>query len=104
MEIALFFANALGMLVDRLKTGGCLLAGIFIKNYWGALSAGVAWILILQIARIMPAAKVSYLSMIIVYAIFAAIIATSIAFGVGKLFRKTKSEETDIESGQSDAQ
>jgi|SRR5690606_4971553 len=107
MEIVLFFASVLGMLMDPLTTGGCLLAGILIKNYWGALTAGVAWVLILQIAIVIPASKAAqanYPPIIMVYAIFAALIATSIAFGIAKLFRKSKSKETAIESDQSNAQ
>ena len=71
---------------------GCLVAGIFIKNYWAAAGAGVAWILAIEILVVVPIMRAEDLGYAGNYigSIISGVLITSVVFGLAKLWRKNR--------------
>jgi len=105
VDIAYFFGGIVGMLLDPLIVGGCFIAGFVMKKYWAALTGGVIWVLLLQIAIVIPSVKETqgnYPPMIMVYAVIAALIATSLAFGIVSFFRRRREQNSVADSDATD--
>lgn len=94
MGIAVFLVSVLGSLVDPIALAGYIAAGAMIRNYWGAICAGVAWRLFWHVALTIPennASQSSTSSQVFVGAMVGAVVATSVAFLIARRYRSRKS-------------
>ena len=82
-------------MTDPVSALGYLLAGLLIRNYWLAITAGVIWRLVLFMALSPPGA-----GRFLVPALAGAVLFVSIVYLIRRAFRKTTAPKTALDEVQ----
>lgn len=87
MSIAALAGSIVGSLIDPIALVGYVAAGALMRNYWGALAAGVGWRLFWHVLLTVPANRMDQSSpseYMLVGAVIGAALATSAVFLIAR--------------------